>query len=96
MRMKASSLLQIQQIMIENGKAGKLSMWTVYDHPLDYPDSYVARLFEITGNGETQITENIIITPDLDLLRHIMIDDLHLTVMDRFPTDDLKIIEVWL
>ena len=30
-------------------------MWTVYDHPSDYPDAYLARMHEVPG-GPTALT----------------------------------------
>jgi hypothetical protein len=28
-----------------------LAIWTVYDRPSDYPDRYVARCFDVSGDG---------------------------------------------
>lgn len=30
---------------------GVLSIWTVYDHPLDFPNEYVARRFTVGTSG---------------------------------------------
>jgi len=72
-----------------------LRIWTVYDHPLDYPDKYVARLFETDANG-SRPTESIIIADDLDMLRNTLCFEMHLTCLTRNPEDDAKIVEVWL
>jgi hypothetical protein len=68
-----------------------ISIWTIYDHPTDYPEHYVARLF----HGETP-TDSVIQSKDLDTIRGIMIADFGLTCLTRSPDDDPKIIETWL
>lgn len=68
-----------------------LKIWTVYNHPLDYPDKFVARLFV----GE-QPTESVIIADDLETIRDILCFELGLTVLGRSPEDDSKIVETWL
>lgn len=72
-----------------------LSMWTVYDHPTDYPDKFVARRFEVDANGPRP-TESIIIAPNLDLLRDILGMEMHLTPLPRSAGDDAKIVETWI
>lgn len=72
-----------------------LTMWTVYDHPTDYPNNYVARRFEVDANGPRP-TDSIIITPDLEALRAMLAFELGLTCLTREPGDDPKIVEVWL
>jgi hypothetical protein len=64
-------------------------LWTIYKHPLDYPQSYVARLFE----GERP-TGSIVVAPTLALLRDQMIA-MWLTRIPRQPADDPVIVEVW-
>ena len=73
----------------------KLRMWTVYDHPLDYPNDFVARLFEVDASG-SHPTSSIIITPDLQTMRDMLRFEMGLTFLDRQPEDDPKIVEVWL
>lgn len=71
-----------------------MRMWTVYDHPADYPDSYVAREF-IVFTGGPMPTTNFMACPDLELLR----DELYgmgLVSLARSPEDEPKIVEVWL
>jgi hypothetical protein len=68
-----------------------LHIWTVYDHPKDYPDSYVAREFV----GLTP-TSNSLISHDLEMLRTVLLVDMQLTCLTRDLHDDPKIIEVWL
>jgi len=72
-----------------------LAMWTVYDHPTDYPDKYVARRFDVARDG-ARPTESIIIMDNLDRLRDMLAFEMHLTCLPRSPHDDPKIVETWL
>lgn len=67
-----------------------LPIWVVYDHPSDYPNCYVARLFA----GE-QPTANVMICPDLEKLQNELIN-MGLVKMMPMPGDDPVILETWL
>lgn len=71
-----------------------LSMWTVYDHPIDYPDYFVARRHEVTAKGSAP-TPEIMLAKGLAELRGALIAR-GLTVLRRDPDDDARIVEVWL
>jgi hypothetical protein len=65
-----------------------LGIWTIFDHPDDFPETFVARLFE-------GITPTIyIVAGDLPLLRECMMRS-GLTYMARTPGDDAYIVETW-
>ena len=71
-----------------------LSIWTVYDHPSDHPDIFVARRW-IVGEGGHRPTMETIGSTDLERLR----DELEargLVCLPREPGDDPKIIENWI
>ena len=71
-------------------KQPPVRMWTVYARPLDYPNSYVARLWE-----NDHPTDSIVIAPNLELLRgHLM--QMNLSRIPRHAVDDPVIVEVWL
>jgi hypothetical protein len=72
-----------------------LAMWTVYKHPKDYPDKYVARRFDVDANGPRP-SESIIITGTLAQLREVLQFELHLTCLSRDGGDDPVIVETWL
>lgn len=72
-----------------------LAMWTVYDRPLDYPDKFVARRFDVDDGGYRP-SGSIIIAPDLETLRNILEFELHLTCLSRSPEDEPQIVETWL
>jgi hypothetical protein len=75
--------------------SASMAIWTVYDHPTDYPDKFVARRFDIDANGPRP-SASIIITADLAMLRDILCHKLHLVCLTRSPEDDPKIVETWL
>jgi hypothetical protein len=72
----------------------KLRIWTVYDHPRDYPDTYVACLHVVEAGG-SRPTDEIIRSTDLEALRAEMLRR-GLFCSPRQPGDDVKIIESWL
>jgi len=68
-----------------------LHMWTVYDHPLDYPDGYIARLHVI---GKKSGPTNIIRTaPTLEEVRKLLPPGL--IRITRSPKDEPQIVETW-
>lgn len=71
-----------------------LSIWTVYDHPRDMPDLYVARLFHIDQNGPRPT--NVVITDsDLTMVQRAL-EDLGLVKLMRSPEDEPQIVESWI
>ena len=74
----------------------ELSMWTVYDHPKDHPDHFIARRWDI-GIGRGQPTSETILSEDLGELRDRLIErypDLY--CIPRQEDDDPVIVETWL
>lgn len=82
-------------------KRGVLNIWTVYDHPTDFPNSYVARRFEI-GNGdigpdnlpEPRRTDDLV-QGELQIIR-ASFRHCGLTCLKRHEDDEPQIIECWL
>ena len=72
----------------------ELSIWTVYDHPRDYPDSWVARRSAISRTVGVVITADMFTADTLDELRALLPPGLYR--LPRYPQDDPKIVEVWL
>jgi len=64
------------------------AIWTIYDHPTDYPDVFVARKFYLD-----QPTDEILTDTTLDGLRRKLPPNL--TWFKRDPMDDPKIVECW-
>lgn len=71
-----------------------LSIWTVYDHPVDYPYFFIARRGEATSVGFKQ-TDEVIMSRDLEFLRK-RLSARGLEPMARSKEDDPKIVEVWI
>jgi len=69
------------------------SMWTVYDHPEDFPHSFVARRWEISAKG-CRPTQNFIVGPSLESVRACLPPDL--APVARSELDDPCIVETWL
>lgn len=74
--------------------ADALTMWTIYDHPSDFPDGYIARRWEVTA-GVTAATSDTLVNSDLEPLREEMLArGLHR--LHRDTNDDPTIVETWL
>lgn len=70
-----------------------LSMWTVYDHPSDFPNGFIAREW-ITSGSEPQPTDVVIVAP-LETIRKNL-QRMGLVCLTRAPDDDPAIVETWL
>lgn len=71
-------------------------MWTVYDHPTDYPDHFVARCWEIWGGGRDIVATGRYLKADsLDAIRFTL-EAWGLTPMMRGEADDPLIVETWI
>jgi hypothetical protein len=72
---------------------GALSLWTVYDHPIDFPHSYVARRFEVNADGP--VATGDLIQGELDAIRKSF-HQAGLTCLTRNDDDEPQIVETWL
>lgn len=70
-----------------------LELWTIYDHPTDHPDYYVARKWIITDDGP-QATNKACYGPTLDDVRAALPPGLYRIAAD--PNDDPVILETWI
>jgi hypothetical protein len=68
-------------------------MWTIYKHPLDYPDAWVARRL-IVRAGQIWMTYDMFTADTLDEVRALLPQGLDR--IDRSPNDDPVIAEVWI
>lgn len=71
-----------------------VSIWTVYDKPLDYPEQFVARRFEVFA-GLARPTDDVITSLYLERIRMDM-QARGLYRLDRNPNDEPCIVECWL
>lgn len=83
----------IYQTSKEARDRGLLSIWTVYDHPADFPDTYVARRGEV-GKGVYGPT-NDVVTGDLADIREAM-ETCGFICTPRADVDPMNIVESWM
>lgn len=71
----------------------ELLIWTVYDHPTDFPDAYVVRAHRIMA-GHSEPTDQIFLANTLEEVRALLPPGLHR--LARNEGDDPKIVESWI
>ena len=71
-----------------------LSIWTLYDHPRDHPQHFIARRHEIAEGG-SKPTNDILVSASLDRLRTQM-QQRGLFKLPREDGDDPVIVESWI
>jgi hypothetical protein len=81
-----------QMVHLSAVSLGQLLIWTIYDHPSDYPDWFVARPTIIRPKTSGPMPMHLM-AKDLETLRAMLPDGL--TRLNRQPSDDACIIEVW-
>jgi hypothetical protein len=79
---------------------GILRIYTVYDHPADFPKDYVVRVWEMRG-GEPHKTNEGHRSPDLDIVRswiewHAHRYGVGVVRIERDANDDPVILENWI
>lgn len=72
-----------------------LFIYTVYDHPLDYPDSYVVRKWNVVDGNTIPDLKVLIVSKDINIIRGMLVGEMGLTLMPRMPEDDPKILETY-
>jgi len=77
---------------ISSKECDSISIWTVYERPLDHPGKYVARRWLATP--EPVPTDDLLIADDLESLRMKLPSGL--VQMPRQKGDDPVIVEVWI
>lgn len=70
-----------------------LVIYTIYDHPADYPESFVVRKWDAVG-GEPILGELVGETKTLGQARKLVPKGL--VMVSRHPSDDPCIVESWL
>ena len=91
MVMVVNSVLAAQK---EARDRNSLMIWTIYNHPKDYPSGFIARAFEVTKEGSVA-TSAVLVDSELKPIQDIFIQA-GLTRMIRNTGDDYKIVESWL
>lgn len=67
----------------------EMQVWTIYDHPSDFPDKFVARRWV-----DARPTKDVLICSDLDELRQHF-ERMGLMLILRNADDDPVIVESW-
>lgn len=67
----------------------QLFIWTIYKHPSDYPDKFVARCFNFN-----RPTTAVYTADTLEEIRRLIPQGLFR--LERDPNDDPVIVEVWI
>lgn len=71
----------------------RLSSWTIFDRPKDYPDGYIARRFQISSGRVIPTLDTM--TGSLDEMRATFLAR-GLICFQRAKSDDAKIVETWM
>jgi hypothetical protein len=72
-----------------------LNIWVIYDHPKDFPEEYVARLWQVKNGSSPEFTASVIRSKSVERLREIFVNT-GLVRIDRYNIDDECILETWL
>ena len=73
-----------------------MNLYTIYDSPTDYPNTYVARRWQVIGTeNEPVAMEVFMVDADLDKIRDKLFG-MGLFKIPRDESDDQKIVETWL
>lgn len=71
---------------------GVLMMWTVYERPTDFPNSFVARRWRVTAEGAVA-TGDLVLAGTLERIREALPPGLYR--LPREAEDDPVIVETW-
>lgn len=72
-----------------------MSLWSIYDHPKDFPHCFVARRYEITRGQGPIATQDHVTATSCDELRDRFASQ-GMMCLPRVPEDDPNIVETWL
>lgn len=74
----------------------QLCMYTVYDHPLDYPNDYVVRKCTLIEGEIVHDLKVLIVSKDLKIITEMLVGEMGLISLGRQPDDDPKILESYI
>jgi hypothetical protein len=73
-------------------KRGALSLWTIYEKPLDHAHGFLARRFESNQDGDGPTLDTV--TGELEHIRDIF-TRAGLYRLGRSPDDEPQVVETW-
>lgn len=71
-----------------------LALYTIYDHPADYPDGFAVREWRIEAGGESPVSGGVVVKPTLKEARDAL--PLGVICIAKSKADDPTIVESWL
>ncbi len=74
-------------------KGDELVMYTIYDHPKDFPDKFVVRAHIVASDGKQYASTDCQLADTLEEARTFVPRDKVRTA--RHPADDPVIVETW-
>ncbi|MGX9432181.1 hypothetical protein [Bradyrhizobium sp. LeoA1S1] len=98
-----SDISKVVEFILQNQREveqrGHLPMWTIYDRPAEFPDCYVARMFEVFGGSEapqpsTVMLRTVAPNEGLKMLRDAF-EAAGLHCMPRSSGDQPQLVESW-
>jgi hypothetical protein len=73
-----------------------MNLYTVYDSPTDYPNTYVVRRWEVVASNNKPVAmEVFMVDADLNKIRS-KLREKGLVALHRDESDDKKIVETWI
>ena len=72
--------------------ADELSLWTVYEHPKDFPGQFIARRWIVGGEGRP--TNDVLVAESLEGVRKQLPDGL--VRLPRNTEDPPVVVETWI
>jgi hypothetical protein len=72
-----------------------MDVWSIFDHPLDYPNYFVARRSEIGHGPEPLVTNEVLLSTEIEPLRDEM-ERRGLICFTRDPSDSPFLVECWM
>jgi hypothetical protein len=90
---KRISWIEAEGLQLQAQREGVLLVWTIYKHPRDFPDRWVARP-HVTGPHQMGPLRVHLEAESLDELRERLPKELHR--VQRSPADEVQIFESWI
>ncbi len=73
-----------------------MNLYTIYDSPRDFPDTYIVRRWEVVDNEKEPVAREVfMVDKDLDKIR-AELQKKGLLAFQRDEDDDAKIVETWI
>lgn len=71
-------------------------MWTIHDHPADYPDQFVARLWLLHGNGPPAATPEVLCNSLEEIRQSMLRLGMIVCIAPSSEEEDATLVETWI